>query len=194
MARLIHPSYYPAERTAPYCSYWGSGSALAEYSLPLSTGMEAYWRVRKWQVSANLSYFGETAGVSGTLNLSSPDSGSPATSEIDLVCPEFRSVQLSTSGTTFNGTFSVNAVGFEWEFTAFEFLEFNWPARKSFSEGIIFFIPITFTMGDTTMTINASVVNQEDVTGSGSVTAIEWWPYADEDGKALYSTSTGQRL
>jgi hypothetical protein len=154
--------------------------------------MEAYWRVRKWQVSANLSYFGNTAGVSGTLNLSSPDSGSPATSEIDLVCPEFRSAQLSTSGTTFDGIFSVNAVGFRFEFTAFEFLQFAWPAEQS--SGSIILIPITFTMGGTTMTINASVANQDGVTGSGSVTAIEWWPYADEDGKALYNTSTGQRL
>ena len=192
MARLIHPSYYPAERTAPYCSYWGSSETTYQYSLPLSTGMEAYWRVRKWQVSANLSYFGNTAGVSGILNLSSPDSGSPATSEIDLVCPRFRSAQLSTSGTTFDGTFRVNAVGFEWEFSAFEFLQFNWPAEES--SGSVILIPITFTMGGTTMTINASVVNQDGVTGSGSVTAIEWWPYADEDGKALYSTSTGQRL
>lgn len=198
MARLLHPSYFPATRTAPSCEYWGDSLfpfIETPYSLPLKEGMEAYWRVKKWQVSVNLNYYDIESGVSGVLDVSAPSDGVPAIYEEDLVCVNNRRQALTPSGAAFeqDAIFEVGATGFRWEFFAFEFLQFNWPAGNG-SGGVVIKIPITFTMGDTIKTIDASVINQDSVVGAGNVTAIEWWPYEDADGKALYDITTGQPL
>ena len=186
MARLIHPSYFPATRAIGEagCSYY--------LNLPLVQGMEAYWRVKKWRLVLNLNW-AETLNIfiNQIIDVSTPSLDTPINSEDQLVCGYSQRWNIPVSGSgAFGSGFSKSSGGFIWSADGFEFLDFQWPAVA----GVDVLIPIEFSMGGFSQIINGSVSQQADTTGSGSVSAIEWWPYEDADGKALYDITTGQPL
>lgn len=199
MARLIHPSYFPATRAIGEagCSYY--------LNLPLVQGMEAYWRVKKWYLQLYLQWANDwpeppgylSLQINRIIDLSAPDNpnefNKPITSEDQLVCGQGSTWFPAVTGLGAQGSsFQKSSGGFLWIAEGFEFVSFEWPESRD-PEGIVP-ISITLTIGEYSTIIRGGVANQPDTVGFGSVQAVEWWPYEDANGKALYDITTGQPL
>lgn len=179
MARLLHPSYFPATRTAPDCQYWGG------FDIPLEKKMEAYWRVRKWSIniSATFNDGASTTGASGILDVSSRGS------EENLVCPGGVLKELDPIGEMLSASIFIDEIGFFFDGFSFDDLILRWPEDSQQQ------IPVTLKIGDYTKNTNAVLFGSSGlVSSTGLVEAIEWWPYEDANGNPLYNTSTGQRI
>lgn len=182
MAMVLHPKLFPE------CST----SILIPESIERS--MEAYWRVKSWTFNGSFEYgenFMDT--ISFVFDVSNPQFGSPALTETDLVCPKLRisdyfpndSIDL-LSVTFFHGN---NGIFFDCQFG-----EFGSVGGPLSSDDTTFPAPMTFEMGSYSRTMYADGGNQANLTSTISLTALEWWPYEDASGNALYDTATGQPL
>ena len=185
MARLLHPSYFPATRMAPNCQYWGGDSS--DLDIPLEKKMEAYWRVRKWSIniSATFNDGASTTGASGILDVSSRGS------EANLVCPGFALKELDPIGEMFSAGISINDGGILLEGLSFDDILLFWPDDRLAN------LPVTFKIGEYEKLLYASLFTGSPaplVSSFGLVEAIEWWPYEDANGSALYDTATGEPL
>ena len=181
MARLLHPSYFPATRQAPNCEYWGG------FDIPLEKKMEAYWRVKKWSIniSATFNEGASTTGASGILDVSSRGN------EANLVCPGFVLKELTPIGEMISVGAFIDASGFGVEGTSFDDIFLSWPAN------IVENVPVILKIGNYQKNTFASLFGayQGAVDSStGLIEAVEWWPYEDANGNPLYNTSTGQRI
>ena len=181
MARLLHPSYFPATRQAPNCEYWGG------FDIPLEKKMEAYWRVKKWSIniSATFNEGASTTGASGILDVSSRGN------EANLVCPGFVLKELTPIGQMINATIFVDAVGFFFDGTSADDVLLFWPNDSVAN------VPVTLKIGQYQTETSASLLgaagNIVD-SSTGLIEAVEWWPYEDDEGNALYDTTTGEPL
>jgi hypothetical protein len=165
--------------------------------------MAAYWRVKTWQVSFGFTYPEQDLAnktVTQTFSVTLPDFGIPVTAEEQLVCdnglrtwdfdiPEPPPGIVSALS---NASFSITS--YSWSFNS-EYTE----------EGELFFpfttsetppdyiLPITITIGNLTTTLQAAGFGggggSLPTSGSGSITAVEFWPYG-----GTYNTSTGEPL
>jgi hypothetical protein len=180
MARLLHPSYFPATREAPDCEYWGG------FDIPLEQKMEAYWRVRKWSIniSATFGEDGSTTGASGILDVSQRGN------EANLVCPDSVVKELAPLGQMIDASAFIGAVDFHIDGLSFDDVLLFWPDNSLGN------LPVTLRIGNYEKITYASLAGIPDPPNSsfGLVEAIEWWPYEDASGQALYNTSTGQPL
>jgi hypothetical protein len=179
MARLLHPSYFPATRQAPNCEYWGG------FDIPLEKKMEAYWRVKKWSIniSATFNEGASTTGASGIIDVSSRGN------EANLVCPDIVTKDLDPSGQMIDAFAFISAVDFRIEGFSFDDILLFWPDERAAN------LPVTLRIGDYEKIIYASLYTGGPVPLSfGLVEAIEWWPYEDANGNPLYNTATGQPI
>ena len=153
-------------------TYWGG--------LSLERAMEAYWKVKSWAIQAQIDYqYSPSAAISGTADVSSPNSGIFVTTERDLVCYSNRTfTSFSTSNGASNPLFSIGGTGWGLEFEFLESGQFYWPGG---TYGVT--IPITVTIGSFSTVINGTATQgggYDTVTGgSGSITATSFWPYND---------------
>lgn len=178
MARVRHPSYFPATRTAPNCEYWGG------FDIPLEKKMEAYWRVRKWSINISATFNdGEsTTGASGMLDVSSKGN------EANLVCPTSIAQQLNPIGEMIDASIYIDAVDFRFEGFSFDDILLYWPDEQ------IGNLPVTLKIGNYEKIVVASLGGVIIESYTGIVEAIEWWPYEDANGNALYDTATGDPI
>lgn len=156
--------------------------------------MEVYWRVKSWKFDGSFEYgdnFEDT--ISFVFDVSNPQFGSPALTETDLVCPKSRSSDYIPndpvdliSVTFFHAN---NVIFFDCQFG-----EFGSVGGPLSSDDTAFPAPMTFKMGSYSRTMYAGGGNQANLKSTISLTALEWWPYKDAQGRALYNTSTGQRI
>lgn len=182
MARLLHPSYFPATREAPNCQYWGG------FDIPLEKKMEAYWRVRKWSININATFNegAATTGASGILDVSSRGD------ETNLVCTDTSVKELDPSGQMISASAIIGAVDFTIDGVSFDDILLFWPDERVAN------LPVTLRIGNYEKITYASLFGNIGAlpidSSVGLVQAIEWWPYEDANGKALYNTATGQPL
>lgn len=181
MARVLHPSYFPATRFAPSCEYWGG------LDIPLEKKMEAYWRVRKWSISISATFSGgeATTGASGILDVSSRGD------ETNLVCTDAVLKELDPSGQMLSAFAIIDAVDFRFDGFSFDDILLFWPDETLNN------ISVTLKIGEYQIETPASIFGTDEnivESSTGLVEAIEWWPYEDAQGRALYNTSTGQRI
>lgn len=180
MARLLHPSYFPATREAPNCQYWGG------FDIPLEKKMEAYWRVRKWSIniSATFNEGASTTGASGIIDVSGRGN------EANLVCPDIVTKDLDPSGEMISAFAIIGAVDFRIEGFSFDDILLFWPDERVAN------IPVTLRIGGYEKVAYASLFTGGPApldSSFGLVQAIEWWPY-ETNGSALYDTATGKPL
>lgn len=184
MARFLHPKLFPE------CST----SILIPESIERS--MEVYWRVKSWRFDGSFKY-GENLEdkdtISFVFDVSNPQFGSPVLTETDLVCPKSRSSDyfLDEASELISVTFfhANNKISFDCQFQ--EFGSVDGPLS---SDDTAFTSPMTFKMGSYSRTMYASGGDQANLKSTISLTALEWWPYKDASGRALYNTATGQRI
>jgi len=184
MARVLHPAYFPAERDVTFfggdCSYWGG------FDIPLEKKMEAYWRVRKWSIdiSATFNEGESTTGASGILDVSSRGN------EANLVCPGAVVKFLNPIGEMIYAPVIIDEIGFIFDAFSFDDIVLRWPDDTGSN------VPVTFKIGQYQIQTFATIFNGTGIVDSstGLVEAIEWWPYEDAQGNALYDTATGEPL
>jgi len=188
MGKVLFPAYFPLIENEPCDSIEGWGG------LSLKMAMAAYWKVKTWQVSFGFVYPGSTnlvtKTVSQTFSVTSPDYGVAITAEEQLVCyngvrtweftipeppPDFFNALT-------NASFSISSVG--WDFFS-DYVEFG---QLCFPSTLLpgspdYILPITITIGDLTTVLQAGGFGpgggSDPGSGSGSITAIEFWPYSD---------------
>jgi len=183
MARVLHPALFPAGRDTSFfgttCSYWSG------FDIPLEKKMEAYWRVRKWSINISATFNdGEsTTGASGILDVSSRGN------EANLVCPGGVSNYLNPIGEMISASVSIDENGFIFDGFSFDDILLYWPDDRAAN------VPVTLKIGQYEVGTFASLFAGGPVnSSSGIVEAIEWWPYEDAQGNALYNTATGEPL
>jgi hypothetical protein len=186
MARVLHPKLFPE------CS----PSILIPESLERS--MEAYWRVKKWTISATFKYSEESQdSVSFDLDISSPQFGTPIDTETKLVCSGTRSKEIPSGdyADLADGFLMHTAFGLAGPFFEFNFGEFGTVAGPLAFDDSPFPSPMIFSMGDYTRIMYAGGGNQANLESTISLEALEWWEYRDASGQnPLYDKNTGQPL
>lgn len=186
MARVLHPGYFPIQIENESC-----GSLYLPGNLLKS--MELYWRVKKWAFFYQITFNAVVEKIQFNLDLSSPPKGEKIENESDLVCPKAprweeeinqqytKSYSLILDSTGLNGSgISINVDHGE------GFGGFTAPVQEGQGN-----LKAEITMGRFNTKIDASGPFQSTIC---KLTAFEWWPYKDAQGRALYNTSTGQRI
>jgi len=188
MGKVLFPGYFPLIENEPCDSIEGWGG------LSLEMAMAAYWKVKSWQVSFGFVYPGSTNLVTKTVNqtfsVTSPDYGVAITAEEQLVCdnglktwdfdipeppPDFFNALT-------NASFSITSYSWEFfsDYTEFGELIFPYTTSETPPDYIL---PITITIGNLTTTLQAAGFGggggNNPGSGSGSITAVEFWPYSD---------------
>jgi hypothetical protein len=186
MGRVLHPKLFP--ECSPYI--------LIPESLERS--MEAYWRVKKWRISATFKYSEESQdSVSFELDISAPQFGTSIDTETKLVCPGARGNSIPSGDYVdlSDGVLEHLAFGLAGPFFEFNFGEFGTVSGPIPSDDEVFPSPITFQMGSYSRTMYAIGGNQANLESTISLTALEWWEYRDANGQnPLYDKNTGERL
>jgi hypothetical protein len=186
MARVLHPKLFPE------CS----SSLLIPESLERS--MEAYWRVKKWRISATFKYSEEFQdSVSFDLDISSPQFGTLIDTETKLVCSGTRSNEIPSGDYVdlADGFLMHTAFGLAGPYFEFNFGEFGTISGPVASDDTVLPSPMTFQMGSYSRTMYAEGGNQGNLTSTISLTALEWWEYRDANGEnPLYDKDTGEPI
>lgn len=187
MGKVLFPGYFPFTGNVPCDSIEGWGG------LSLEMAMAAYWRVKSWRVSFGFTYPDEPNVINKTLtqtfSVTSPDFGIAVTAEEQLVCDrgsrgwEFYIPEAPPDYTNAfsNASFSMysDAWGFNSDFTEFGELFFPYTTSETPPDYIL---PITITIGNLTTVLQAAGSDDGSGiagSGSGSITAVEFWPYSD---------------
>ena len=187
MGKVLFPGYFPLTENAPCDSIEGWGG------LSLEMAMAAYWKVKTWQVSFGFTYPDQdisTKTVDQTFSVTSPDFGIAVTAEEQLVCDNGARVwefdipepPPEIPAGLSNANFGISS--YSWDFYS-EYSE----------EGELFFpfttsgatpnyiLPITITIGNLSTVLQAAGFGggggSNPDSGSGSITAVEFWPYSD---------------
>lgn len=185
MGKVLFPGYFPFSPEGEYCNL-----ITGWYGLSLEMAMAAYWKVKSWQVSLQLAYPDEPAIVNKTItqtfSVTSPDFGNAVNTEEQLVCGGVRSWDFTIpeappdfTNAFSNAGFTVRDSGWDLntDYTEFGELRFLDP-----SETAELILPITITIGGLTTELRVGGRNDLSTnpgSGSGSITAVELWPYSD---------------
>lgn len=153
--------------------------------MPLVKRMEAYWRVKKWSIDISVVFNDgqSSTGASGILDVSSRGS------EANLVCPGIVFQQLFPADEMLDAFLSVNDTGIFFDGFSFDDILLFWPDERLSN------IPVNLKIGNFEISTHGSIFGAFGIVSAfGLVQAVEWWPYEDASGNALYDTATGQPL
>ena len=187
MGKVLFPGYFPLTENAPCDSIEGWGG------LSLEMAMAAYWRVKTWQVSFGFTYPDQdisTKTVNQTFSVTSPDFGIAVTAEEQLVCDNGARVwefdipepPPNIPAGLSDANFGISS--YSWDFFSeySEFGELYFPFTTSDAPPS-YILPITITIGNLTTVLQAAGFGgggaSDPDSGSGSITAVEFWPYSD---------------
>jgi hypothetical protein len=221
MARILFPSYFPIGNCVKSSEQQPFGPETYHNTEATMTQiMEIYWRVRKWKIEN--TFLGTSVERYNWPNLYQPPETEEklvcgALSEFapgySYIGCSVNSPEAGSFGTILNGFLSI--VGFTpaiYDINQIQkyymglYIELSYGPEddpETFYSGFSY-NPSLFFDGEFTIPIKLSETTIEvpmfyDTEYSLAAThfkidAIEWWPYKDKNGNALYSTSTGQPL
>lgn len=223
MARILFPSYFPIGNCVKSSAQEPFGpTTYHNTQATIGQIMECYWRVKTWRiVNTNLATYFDVVNwpdqtspptTEEKLVCGAFSSLSPEVSYIGVDI-SYAVQEWGIFGSLFNSFLAV--VGFTPAIYDIEnpnnfymglYIELSWSTENPYQPYHGFsYDPLSFFTGSFTMPIilSDSIITIPmfyDSTGGYlpatgiEIRAIEWWPYEDEGGNAIYDTATGLPL